>query len=256
MRHDEQLEATDSQMMIRLARVEADLRAAQARIVDLEQGSRRRTRRAVLSRRLAGGISAVVLVAALGITRLPNGQAQPKPAKKTANKASAAKGLTVRGPFTVLDEEGKVILRVRVGQTSRGITILNRQGKVAVDIGAGEHSHGFVLARNGSSGRAYGPGAGIIFDSQGNPTLGMKGADDKLFFTVDTKGLQLSKNDAVIVNLGMGNQGGLMNLCDYSGNTMIEAGILTTNRGVVRVFPMGGPVGLTIPNYIMGAKPK
>lgn len=253
MRHDEQLEATDSQMMIRLARVEADLRAAQARIVDLEQGSRRQTRRAVLSRRLAGGISAVVLVAALGISRSPNGEAQGKPAKKAANKASAAKGLTVRGPFTVLDEEGKVVFRVRnTGQANRGISILNRQGKVAVDIGADEKSHGFVVARNGSSGRASGPGAGFRFDDQGNAFLGMKGADDKLFFTVDTKGLQLSKKDEVIVNLGMGNQGGLMNLCDYSGNTMIEAGILDTNRGVVRVFPTGGP----IPYYIMGAKPK
>jgi hypothetical protein len=259
MRHDEQLQATDSEMMMRLARVETDLRAAQARILVLEQSSQHQTQRAVVSRRVAGGLGVVVLVAALGIMRAPQGEAQAKPAKKAANKAGAAKGgHVVRAPFSVVDAQGNTILRVqdRSPEAGRGIFVFNSQSKLVVNASADEKGHGSLIARNGGSERIAGPGAGFIFDAQGNAFLGMKGPDDKMFFTVDTKGLQLSKNDAVIVNLGMGSQGGLMNLCDYSGNTMIEAGILTTNRGVVRVFPMGGPAALTIPNYIMGAKPK
>ncbi len=251
---------TSADVVQRLARLEDELRAAHAQIGTLTQWQAQEKRRVARAGRARYGLIGLGIAVAIGSLYLPMVTAKGKPSGAPAVKtAGSAKGLTVRGPLIVLDEAGKTVMRVQSASSvySRGIFVFNPQGNIVAQATAASDGHGVLLARNGSSDNMVGPGAGIIFDDEGNAEFGMRGANGKRFIYLGTKGVQvINKSDNVVVNLRMGNRGGTMNLCDNEGNTMIEAGILATNRGVVRVFPMGGPASLTIPNYIMGAKPK
>ena len=52
---------------------------------------------------------------------------------------------------------------------------------------------------------------------------------------------------------GTNNGNGKLQLGDAAGNSLVEAGVLPGNIGVVRVYPMNGKSPIPIPNFIKGA---
>lgn len=236
----------------RLAHLENELRDAHARIRELARWQSDQKRRALHLQRASCGALMLCFAAALGTFYLPSVWAKP------AGKPTANTGLTIRGPLVVLDSAGKIVMRVqdKSDVQSRGLVVFNAQGNAVIQATASsETGHGVLLARNGKA--AVGPGAGFVFDKSGNSLLSMEGANDKAFVNLSNKGFQLmNESETVLVNLGFDNFGGLMNLCNNDGKSVVEAGSVSPNRGLVRAYPSGGQMPIPIPNFIMGSKAK
>ena len=60
-------------------------------------------------------------------------------------------------------------------------------------------------------------------------------------------------SEAVAFLGGTNNGNGKLQLGDAAGNSLVEAGVLPGNIGVVRVYPMNGKSPIPIPNFIKGA---
>lgn len=232
-----------NQLVQRLAAIERELETVRAKNRALQNRAERSIRLRLIS--LLLGIVCLGLV--LTSFHIPTQtQAQGKGGPQV---------LTVRAPFHVVDDQGKLIMKVVAadGKSLRGVFVFNDQGLLAVQASVDKKGAGGLLARNHNIGG--GGGAGIIYDEASNePFIGGRGPDNKIRFEMGPKGYAVHNASGIsVANLGAASDGtGRLTLGNSGGSTVFEAGTYPDGKGFARAYPIGGKMPLPVPWYIMG----
>ena len=164
------------------------------------------------------------------------------------NRSEYDAPLTVKAPFTVVDSDGRPLMRVseKDGELSRGIYIYNSNGGAVAHMGASSLGTGRVYVS--SDGRM--PTVGMVVDENGGKFMLYE--ERNKVFEVTKQSLTLYNTDgAATVVLKTGElKTGKLELADESGAIMVSAG--TTNSGVGKVLT--GPNGNGAAGTLTGGK--
>jgi hypothetical protein len=211
----------------RVAILEAELRKAEDRIRTAEVRGRRTLLWCIGA---LSGLTALVL--AFGLT----GTTQGAPAGP----------LTVKAPFTVVGNAGRVIFTVATDPNGGGIFILhNSSGASVLTGGSSSIGAGYISATvpNGNQAAYMGvQQAGAIFEleqnmhSQATLSMAKDNTPALTFWSSDGQ-----KQIAYLGRSAAGNGHLLLN--NRGGSTAVEAGTLTTDSGSVKTFAPTGAIG-------------
>ena len=165
-------------------------------------------------------------------------QAKLEAKGKESDKADASdrpESLTVVAPFTVVDEDGKPIMRVSVddGTFSRGVYAFNEGGASVAHLGSSAFGGRMYVSRPGKLPEAY---LGVI-DKGSQLKVGSSGSNAALMLKPDDLTF-LSDGNSVLALFGTRNRNkGYLELNDSSGSKMVEAGMLENHKGYVLASP-------------------
>ena len=203
----------------RLALVESDLEATRAQNRVLRQRCRRN---AFATRYLY--LSYLIAVALLvGLDPSFAGALGTTPPQRPVTRLEA--------PVTIVGKSGNSIVEISEDQGRYGLTVYGPKGE-SVFLGSSKTSGAGIV-------HVYGPGRKLLslLNSEG-------------FTAYNSAG-----NAAAAIGARSGGSG-FMTLGTTNGDAVVEAGMTEDSRGIVRVYPLGGPPPTVIPKYIMGGKPK
>ncbi len=226
---------------MRLAEVERELALVRSHNIALTRAARR-------SKRMQIGLISVMF-AVIGLS------AAFFYTPHTAEAQTNPQVLTVKAPFTVVDDQGKRVMRVVAGEGEvvRGLSIFNSQDQLALQATVNKKGAGGFIARNPNIGG--GGGNGIIYDEATNePLIGGRGPDSKIRYEIGPKGISFnnaSGNGVTLLGPASDNTGRLT-LANANGDTVFEAGTYPNGYGFARAYPIGGKMPLPVPWYIMG----
>jgi hypothetical protein len=203
----------------RLTFVESELAAARAQNQVLRRRCRSRTY-ATKSFYLSG---LLVFGLFVGIVLFPAGAAGAISAQRPVTRLEA--------PVIIVGKAGNAIAEISEDQGRYGLTINGPTGG-SVFLGSSKSS-----------------GAGLIILYAPGP---------KAVASINHEGfLAYNSTGKAAASLGARPGGsGFMTLGTPNGDGIVEAGMTEDNRGIVRVYPLGGPPPTVIPKYIMGGTPK
>ncbi|MEO6058252.1 MAG: hypothetical protein ABIQ49_15620 [Gemmatimonadales bacterium] len=149
-------------------------------------------------------------------------------------------GSRVVAPFVVVDRAGKAIFSVRA--EPRGFVLATATGE-DVAFASALANGGFFKARAGGGAReVVMGGTGDYGGFEVRDGAGQKRA--VLALMGDSKpilGLRNDNNVSVLALTTGASGGGLLQLGDASGNSMVEAGTTAEGVGLVRAYPLGSP---------------
>jgi len=184
--------------------------------------------------------------------------------KKVPRQPAVSK---VKAPFEVVDASGRTIIRVdsSFGGTYRGIGVYDAalQGEPVAYMLASPRGNGVLRAESpsgeivavitateeraaaqfGAEGQGTSAtigttpnGRGMVEVGNGTTSLAamVAGPDDK-------GQIEVNSGDTNVVTLREGHSGGLLQIADNAGRTMVEAGVDRGGFGVVRAGPTSGP---------------
>ena len=136
----------------------------------------------------------------------------------------------LEAPLLVVDKAGNSIVEISDDKGSYGLTVRGPSGG-SVFMGTSKTS-----------------GAGLVY---------LYGPGQKLVTNLNHEGLTAyNSSGKAVASIGLSAGGsGSMSLGNPNGDGIVEAG-MTEGRGIVRVYPLGGPPPNPIPRFIMGGKPQ
>jgi hypothetical protein len=138
----------------------------------------------------------------------------------------------MEAPLLVVDKAGNAVAEISDAQGMRGITVYGKQGG-SVFLGTTKTTD-----------------SGLIqLESQGGKAVAH--LDDTGFYAFGPSG-------KAVIGMGATNPGGFgfLTIGNASGEGLVEAGVTDDGRGIVRVYPIGGPQPTVIPQLIKGGKGK
>lgn len=150
------------------------------------------------------------------------------------------KATIVTAPFVVVDRAGKAIMRVQGEATekaSRGVYVYSAASDAPLaHMGITTDGVGRIYAKNAASKR---PQVQMLGPSGGAPALVLVLRDDgEGFNSLEQQGLLIRNGDGKPIGSITSQSGtGYLALSDSSGNTMVDAGTLKSQKGYVRVNP-------------------
>lgn len=164
---------------------------------------------------------------------------QAKAAGEAVAKSAPAgdKGLTVQVPFTVVDQKGKIVMRVQ----DAGMSALSR-GLYVYDSGS-DGPMAYVGASS-EGGRIYAAGAKAtrpdvqMMATPGGPVFILRSPGGAELVRLDKLGITLlNSKENVASRIGLKDDRGLVEVDDASGMKMVEAGSLPNGKGYVLANP-------------------
>jgi len=168
------------------------------------------------------------------------------------------KPITVTAPFVVVDRAGKVVMRVALEATdkaSRGIYVFGFGSDFPVaHVGVMADGVGRLYVTNTREKRAQ---VQILGGASDIPaTVAVFRADGNAYNSLEQQGLMIRNGEGEAIGTITSQSGtGYLALSDSSGNTMMDAGTLKSQKGYVRVNPnraSTSPQG--DPSVLMGGK--
>jgi hypothetical protein len=204
----------------RLALVESELDALRGQSRDL----RRR------NRKLAHATRLLCCIGLIGVGLFVSSGAPLAGAAATTTGGQRAV-TRLEAPLLVLDKAGNSVVEISDEKGSYGLTVRNPSGG-SVFLGSSKTS-----------------GAGLVH---------LYGPGQKLFTNLNYEGLTAyNTSGKAVASIGARPGGsGFMSLGNPNGDGLVEAGATEDGRGLVRVYPLGGPPPTVIPKFIMGGKPQ
>ena len=165
-------------------------------------------------------------------------QAKLESKAKESDKTDASdrpEGLTVVAPFTVVDDDGKPVMRVSVddGTFSRGVYLFNDAGASVAHLGSSTFGGRMYVSRPGKLPEAY---LGVI-EKGSQLKVGSSGSNALLLVNPEDLAFR-SEGGSVLALFGTRNKSkGYLELNDSSGSKMVEAGMLDNHKGYVLASP-------------------
>lgn len=171
----------------------------------------------------------------LRVAQLEKDGAGDKPAAEREARADGEGPMTITAPFTVVDEDGKPLLRVGEddGSFSRGLYVFNAQGASIAHMGARSDGLGRIYASRPN----VSPTAVLTAQPEGGALL--LGSGSGFIVELNRQSLSfMSDNKATVALFGTKNRAkGYLELNDANGSKMVEAGMLNNNKGYVLASP-------------------
>jgi hypothetical protein len=144
--------------------------------------------------------------------------------------------MTVVAPFTVVDEDGKPIMRVTVkdGNFSRGVYVSDESGASVAHLGS-TAAGGRVYV--GRPGKPVPEGYLGVIETGTQLKVGSSGSNAALVLNPEELTFR-SNGGSVLALFGTRNKSkGYLELNDSSGSKMVEAGMLDNHKGYVLASP-------------------
>jgi hypothetical protein len=155
--------------------------------------------------------------------------------EKGGSKSDRPEGLTVVAPFTVVDEGGKIIIRVAESGDgfSRGIYASDEAGHAVAHMGSTEHGGRFYAM----SPESKKPELIMAVGSIGPVILGSQAGKDEFLLEKETLSFYDDSGKEQLSRFGTKNRTKGFLTLNENGQMMVEAGVLNDHKGYVLAAP-------------------
>lgn len=222
----------------RLTFVESELAAERA---ENRQLRRHRAKRTYTTRSIyLTGLLGVALFAGLALS--PFGVASSAAGQRPVTRLEA--------PVLIVGKSGNAIAEFSEDPGRYGLTVNGPTGGSTLIGSTKPTGEGTI--------RLFAPGQKLIGQINQTGFQVFDPATDQSVAVMDKEGFfAFNSAGKAAASLGARAGGsGYLTLATPNGDGIVEAGMTQDNRGIVRVYPLGGPPPTVIPKFIMGGKPK